>query len=84
MKFLKWYLTKFLKETSIWGWMYFFACGFIGTWGATSNKLYIYIAGILMGGILLRWTVFESIKNSYNEYVKERNELFVRIKNSDK
>jgi len=84
MKFLKWYVTKTIKEASIWGWIYFVACGFIGASISNGNKNLLLVAIALLGVILVRWTIVEALKRAYQEYVKERNELFTQIKNSDK
>lgn len=79
LAFIKWHIRKLTLDMVLWG----VFCFAVTSWANTQNQTYMYIAQALFlygFGKLSIWM----IKESYEKFQKEQQDLFETIKNSDK
>jgi hydrogenase-4 membrane subunit HyfE len=83
LKFIKWQWTRF----ELWQKVYLF-CFLAMISSLFLNDPYDYYVWtfsiIVIFGYFIKWFIFDSLKNSYEKYKKEKSELFNFIKESDK
>lgn len=76
--FIKWHIHKTTLDMVLWGVFCFSGTAYMNT----QNQTYLYIAQALFIYGFGKFTVY-LIKESYEKFEKEQQELFETIKNSD-
>jgi hypothetical protein len=77
--FIKWNLRKVTLDMTLWG----IFCFCLSAHMSSKNEVYLHIAQALFLYGLVKFMVYV-VKESYEKFEKEQQDLFEMIKNSDK
>lgn len=83
VNFMKWQWRKFEMWQKVW----IVGAAFFGAGIASPDNIRPYLISIpvvIVLGSILKWFLWDRIKESYTEYKKEKDQLFEKIKTSDK